>query len=269
MRKGIIILVLVVLFGNLYPQNRKLHEVQDDLVGLLKISILEYNERIFPHFSVDTLTASHYLYSFIEKNRLILDYLLQNQLSINRDSLQTLVNSNDNYEEYFYKSIERDSLFMTTITDLVCNHLISQNNAISDYQVKNKYDLSFTKLYSIVARFFYPNKLVAGGKGVAMKLCISALSFKDFEGERNHPEEAFAYSVVFGSALSSDQGLINEYKKEAKIVMNMHLSNDDEVKLNRIQGAVWALLLKNQKFIEEINNKYEIHKDALPFNLIE
>ncbi len=129
-------------------------------------------------------------------------------------------------------------------------------------------DVSLDKIASIAARFFYPNKLVEGGKGISMKLCVGALSFKDYDGERNFLEEAFAFSVVMGSAQSDNQELVEEYKKEAKFAINMKLSGQEDVRLNRIQGAVWALLCKNSKLIEEIKKKYDEQKNILPFSII-
>ncbi len=209
-----------------------------------------------------------YLYSFAQQNKLILDYLLQNQLALNSDSLMKFVETENKLKEYFSSSIEKDTAFINTVTTLISKYLLKQNISIAGYIDSSEYEISIDRIASLAARFFYPNKLVNDNKAISMKLCVVALSFSDYEGNRNFVEEAFAYSVVMSSAQSNEQELVKEYKKIAKDVLHMNFSNNNDIKLNRIQGAIWALLSKNEKLLKQIQNKYNEHKNILPFTLV-
>lgn len=261
--KKIIGLFLIALSFNLHAQNKDLQEIKDSEKDIFKIKIMEFQDRKFPVRYVDTLDLANYLYDFVQQNRLILDYLLQNQLKVKPDSMVQLVNDTTELSKYFYDCIEKDTAFTNNITNLICRYLKSQNIIVNNYTLINKYDVSIDKIASIAARFFYPNKLVEGG-GISMKLCVGALSFKDY-GERNFLEEAFAFSVVMGSAQSESPNLVDEYKKEAKYAIHMNLSDQDDIKLYRLQGAIWALLSKNSKMLEEIKKEYETKYTLLPF----
>jgi len=259
--------LLIVLSFNLCAQNKNLQEIKDVIKDIYKIKVMEFENRKFPVRFIDTLDTSHYLYEFVQNNRLLLDYLLQNQLKVKPDSMVKLVDDAEELNKYLYGSIENDSSFTNTITELICNYLSSQNIIVSDYHYSSKYDVSIDKIASIAARFFYPNKLVDGGKSISMKLCIGALSFKDYDSERNFLEEAFAFSVVMGSAQSENPELVEEYKKEAKFAINMDLSTQEDVRLNRTQGAIWALLSKNSKMVEAIKKDFNEQKSILPFTI--
>jgi hypothetical protein len=260
--------LLIALSFNLYAQSKNLQEIKDATKDIYKIKVMEFENRKSPVRFVDTLDTSHYLYDFVQQNRLLLDYLLQNQLKVKPDSMMKLVDDAKELDKYLYDSIEKDSSFTNSLTDLICNYLTTQNILVPDYNYSSKYDVSIDKIASIAARFFYPNKLVGDGKAISMKLCVGALSFKDYDSERNFLEEAFAFSVVMGSAQSDIPELVEEYKKEAKFAINMDLSTQEDVRLNRMQGAIWALLSKNSKMIEAIKKKFDEQKNSLPFTII-
>ncbi|MDP2208625.1 MAG: hypothetical protein Q8K98_07605 [Bacteroidota bacterium] len=265
--KKIICVSLLVLSFSLFAQNENMQDIKDFSKNIFKVNVMEYGDKKYSVMAVDTVDSSHFLHNFVQQNRVALDYLLQNQLEIKSDSFKILVDNKEELIKYFYNSIDKDTAFTNSFTDLICYYLSAQGNPVAGYNYKTKYDVSINKIASITARFFYPNKLIEG-KSISMKLCVAALSFKDYEGERNFLEEAFAFSVVVGSAQSDNQALIEEYKKEANFVINMKLSSQEDVKLNRIQGAIWALLSKNPIVIEEIKTKYNEQKDSLPFSLI-
>ncbi len=265
--KKIIYVYLIVVSFSLSAQNKNLQDIKDFSKDIFKVNVIEYGDKKYSVLLVDTLDSSHYLYDFVQQNKVILDYLLQNQLRIIADSLKILIDNKEELIKYFYNSIDKDTAFTNSFTDLICNYLSAKGKPVNGYNYRAKYDVSINKIASIAARFFYPDKLIEG-KSISMKLCVGALSFKDYEGERNFVEEAFAFSVVVGSVQSDDQALIEEYKKEAQFVINMKLSNQEDVKLNRIQGAIWALLSKNPILIEEIKAKYNVHRNSLPFLLI-
>jgi len=266
--KNLIMVFLLFLSFNFYAQNKSMQEVKNDAKDIFQIKVMEFNAKKYPVLLIDTLDATHYLYSFVQQNKLILDYLLQNQLAMNSDSLMKFVETENKLKEYFSNTIEKDTAFINTATTLIINYLLTHNISISNYIVSDKYEVSIDRIASIAARFFYPNKLVDNGKGISMKLCVGALSFKDYEGDRNFLEEAFAFSAVMSSAQSNEQELVEEYKKIAKDALHMNLSNNNDIKLNRIQGAIWALLSKNEKLIKQIKDKYNEHKNILPFTLL-
>jgi len=266
--KRIFCFLLIALSFNLYSQNKNLQEIKDATKDIFKIKVMEFENQKFAVRFVDTLNTSHYLYDFVQQNRLLLDYLLQNQLMVKPDSIMKLGDDTKELNKYLYDSIEKDTSFTNAITDLICNYLSAQNILVSDYHYSSKYEVSIDKIASLAARFFYPNKLVGGGKAISMKLCVGALSFKDYDSERNFLEEAFAFSVIMGSAQSDNPELVEEYKKEAKFAINMDLSTQEDVRLNRMQGAIWALLSKNSKMIEAIKKKFAEQKNILPFTIV-
>ncbi|GAB6283598.1 MAG: hypothetical protein STSR0008_23800 [Ignavibacterium sp.] len=266
--KNLIITFLLISSFNFYAQNKSLQEIKDDSKYIFQIKVIEFNAQKYPVLLIDTLDASHYLYSFVQQNKLILDYLLQNQLTTNSDSLMKFVENDNKLKKYFSDTIEKDTAFIKTVTTLISNYLLEQKISISNYTNSDKYEVSIDRIASIAARFFYPDKLVDNGKAISMKLCVGALSFKDYEGNRNFLEEAFAFSVVMNSAQSKEQELVEEYKTIAKDALHMNMSNNNDIKLSRLQGAIWALLAKNEKLLNQIKNNYNKHKNILPFTLV-
>ncbi len=89
-----------------------------------------------------------------------------------------LVENKEELIKYFYDSIDKDTVFANSFTDLICYYLSAQGKPVAGYSYKTKYDVSINKIVSITASFFYPDKLIEG-KSISMKLCVAALSFKD------------------------------------------------------------------------------------------
>lgn len=264
---NILFVLLVFLSFSTFAQNNQIDNIEGAIKDIVQISVVDIGGQKYVIRTVNTLDSIHYLHSFVSQTNRILDYLLQNQLKVPYDSLLKIIDDEAGLKKYFYDSINKDTAFTNSLTTLMSNYLSTQGLMVSQYHYDNRYTVSIDKIAAIVARFFFPNKLVDGGKSVSMKLCVSDLSFKDYDGKRNFLEEAFAFSVVAGSVQSDDQALIEEYKKEANFAINMNLSYQEDVKLNRFQGAVWALLSKNKKVIEKIKEKYDEQKNILPFSL--
>ncbi len=231
-------------------------EIRKDIDQIFRIEILEFGERKSPFMFVDTLKENHYLFSFINDNNLILDYLLENQLQINYDTLKILVNDREKLKSYFKNSINSDTSF--------CNNVIVLANNYINKNIRDIDSIEYSSIANLAVRFYYPIVITENDK-INTKICVGIHGLKDYGGKRDYIKEAFAFSVIFSQLQENNEELYHEYIKTLKEVKDMYLSSDRDTKLKRIQGAVWALLLHNKLLRKAIYSEYNKKKSYLPF----
>ena len=253
-----ILFTLIISINSINNANntKTKEEIRKDIDQIFRIEVLEYGGRKSPLMFVDTLKENHYLFSFVNDNNFILDYLLENQLQINYDTLKLLVSDREKMKSYFKKSINSDSSFCINVLVLASNYVNKKSRDIDSIEYSN--------IANLAVRFYYPIAITENDK-IITKTCVGSHGLKDYGGDRDYIKEAFAFSVIFSQLKENNEELYNEYLRTLKEVKDMYLASDRDTRLKRIQGAVWALLSHNEVLRHAIYSEYDKKKSYLPF----
>jgi len=264
MKKTLLIFpIMFLLVCQCFSQEMKFQEkINNEIYSVFKIKIAEYGDRTFSYYFVDTLDQNHFLHSFVKENSLVLDYLLQNQLEINQDSLNSLIDNKEKASKYFQSSLSSN-------THLIENFILLASNYLQKEEQTPLYkdSVMVSDIAILAVRIFYPRAITEEGE-VKTKVCVGINGLKDYGEKRNYLLEAFAFSVIFRPMKTKDFELYNEYKKVLNRIEKMNFSQDKEIELHRIQGAVWAILSESELLKKAINIEYEKKKSYLPFYVL-
>ncbi|HXH28730.1 MAG TPA: hypothetical protein VNL37_06770, partial [Candidatus Polarisedimenticolia bacterium] len=124
------------------------------------------------------------------------------------------------------------------------------------------------RLISVAARFFYPDTVRPDGS-VQAHICAGLNGLKDLQGPRDLAVEAFAADVILGDAKSERHPLRDDFGRRLGRIVKLDLSSDPEVRLTRIQGALWASLADSRRLRRVLRRGYDRSRDWLPFVLVE
>ncbi len=239
-------------------------EVKQEYKKIFQKKVGEHPE-IGPYMNTETnkLPPEHFLHDFVEENYWLIHYLQVNRVDEDFGKLQEMRDSPAALAEYYHRTLVEDHSFNRLLLTLVSRHLNSRGIELAGHTDAARQTISADHLTGIAVRFFFPNEITDNGR-IKASICAGIHGLKDFEGERDLMLEAFCYEAIFNELGSRQYGMLDEFKSILGRVRGLQLSTDKEMKLNRAQGAVWALLASNEKLREVLSDAYKSKEGILP-----
>lgn len=262
-------LILFSAFLGLLGAKYTVDEVKQEYKRIFQINVGEHPE-FGPYTTTETsrLPREHFLHDFVEENYWLIHYLQANRSGEDTgedfEKLQELRDSPAAVADYYHRTLVEDHRFNGSLLNLVSRHLNSQGMELAGHADAARETITADHLTGIAVRFFFPNEITDNGR-IKASICAGIHGLRDFEGERDLMLEAFCYEAIFNELGSRQYGMLDEFKSILGRVRGLQLSTDKEMKLNRAQGAVWALLASNETLREVLSNAYESKKGILPF----
>ncbi len=258
-------LILFSAFLGLIEVNYTVDEVQQEYKKIFQVEVGEH-ENFGPYIdtNVAKLPAEHFLHGFVKENYWLIHYLQQNRVERDYGRLLELRQKPTALGEYFHHSLVGDREFNESLLTLVSGYLSRHGKDLVGHEPTTKSSITTDQLTGIAVRFFFPTAITEEGR-IKASICAGLHGLRDFEGERDLMLEAFCYEAIFNELGSRQYGMLDEFKSILGRVRGLQLSKDKEMKLNRAQGAVWALLASNETLREVLSNAYKSKRGILPF----
>lgn len=258
-------LVLFSVFLSLVGPKYTVEEVKKEYEKIFQTEVSEhekYGKTVYT--KVAELPSEHFLHSFVKENYWMIHYLQLNGAEIDHGKLQELGEEPTALAEYFNRSLVEDRKFNASLLTLVSSFLTSQGKELVGHTPTTRNVISSEELIRIAVRFFFPDRITENGR-IHAYVCVGIHGLKDVEDARDLIVEAFCYETIFKEMGSEQYGLRDEFDSILAHVKDLLLSKDNQTKLNRVQGAVWALLGNNPKLRETLSDAYTKKRDSLPF----
>ena len=258
-------LVLFSAFLGLIGAKYTVDEVQQEYKKIFQMKVGEHPE-FGPYMNSETrkLPREHFLHDFVEENYWMIHYLQANRTEEDYGKLHDLRDSPAALAEYYHRALVEDHNFNASLLALVSRHFGIRGVELVGHSDATRETITADHLTGIAVRFFFPNQITDEGR-IKASICVGIHGLKDFEGERDLMLEAFCYEAIFNELGSRQYGMLDEFKSILGRVRGLQLSKDKQMKLNRAQGAVWALLASNETLREVISNAYQSKRGILPF----
>ena len=258
-------LVLFSVFLGLIGASYTVDEVKQEYKRIFQIKVGEHPE-FGPYINTETskLAREHFLHDFVEDNYWLIHYLQANRTETDFGKLQDLRDRPAALAEHYYRALVEDDNFNASLLTLVARYLSSRGLELVGHSNAARETITADQLTRIAVRFFFPTAITEEGR-IKASICAGLTGLKDFEGERDLMLEAFCYEAIFNELGSRRYGMLDEFKSILGQVRGLQLSKDKEMKLNRAQGAVWALLASNATLRKILSDAYAEKRGILPF----
>ena len=258
-------LVLFSAFLGLIGAKYTVDEVQQEYKRIFQMKVGEHPE-FGPYMNTETnkLAREHFLHDFVEDNYWLIHYLQANRTETDFGKLQDLRDRPAALAEHYYRALVEDDNFNASLLTLVGRYLSRRGMELVGHSNAARETITADQLTGIAVRFFFPTAITEEGR-IKASICAGLHGLRDFEGERDLMLEAFCYEAIFNELGSRQYGMLDEFRSILGRVRGLQLSRDKEMKLNRAQGAVWALLATNETLREVLSNAYKSKRGILPF----
>ena len=258
-------LVLFSAFLGLIGAKYTVDEVKQEYKRIFQIKVGEHPE-FGPYINTETskLPREHFLHDFVDGNYWLIHYLQANRTKTDFGKLQDLRDRPAALAEHYDRALVEDDDFNASLLTLVGRYLGSRGMELVGHSNAAKETITADQLTGIAVRFFFPTAITEEGR-IKASICAGLHGLRDFEGERDLMLEAFCYEAIFNELGSRQYGMLDEFRSILGRVRGLQLSNDKEMKLNRAQGAVWALLASSDTLREVLSNAYQSKRGILPF----
>jgi hypothetical protein len=140
-------------------------------------------------------------------------------------------------------------------------------SALAD-TVPRKPVYSLDEVMQVAVRYFYPDG-IDSVRGIRTYICDKRNGMADLEIPQDTDLKEFCYQTISQYILngksSEAQNILHEYTALCKKVRKMNWSRKADIKLTRIQGAIWYDWSQNVRFRSIIIESYEREKQSLSF----
>jgi hypothetical protein len=255
MKKPILLLFTLFFISSslVLSQDCKLSNNYDSFI---KVERKQYGEKHYLKREVISPQDKYCFSKAVQNIPVFFEYILTNFKDWSIYSELTEIADSNKLKNVFFANLEQDSLF---------------NQTIGDYQEivfgkSTKDTISKADLINIAVKFFSVTKALENGNYEG-KICVGINSLEATEAERKPMIEAFCFSTLMtgkGDSLSS-----KIFVKALKKVIKINLGVDQEERLLRAQGALFALMSESDVLNDLLLEHYAANKEYLPFILKE
>ena len=161
-------------------------------------------------------------------------------------------------------SSEIDAVLLPAID----RYLGIRGGRLDGYESPSPTRIAMRDLVSVAVRFFYPDTILPDGS-VWAHICVGLNGLKDMQTPPDLAVEAFAAGAILRDSKAEKHPLQDEFGETLGRILQLDLSSDLEVRLTRIQGALWASLAESRLLRRSLRREYERSRDWLPFVLVE
>lgn len=214
------------------------------------------------------LEGDNPLAGFESDNGYVLTYLIQNAISFNKAELFEAEVPIEERKGSFYRALRSDQRFNEALFTAFGRYLASQGGALVgwDHTVGVR-SVTWNELQRLAVRFFYPDTVTEDGK-LAGHICVGINGLEDLDWDRDVLVEAFVYATIFRALREENYGLQEEFREALEAAQDLALSRDEETRITRAQGVVWALLARSDSIREMLRDSYELREAYMPFQIV-
>jgi len=215
------------------------------------------------------LDGDNPLAAFEGDNGFFLTYLMGNAISFDRAELFEADVPIEERKRSFYSALRSDQRFNKALFTAFGRYLASQGDVLVGWDHTDVVrSVTETELQRLAVRFFYPDAVTEDGR-LAGHICVGINGLKDFDWDRDILVDAFVYATIFRALREEKYGLEEEFRAALEAAENLALSVDEETRIVRGQGAVWAMLARSEKIRKMLLDSYELRKAYVSFRIVQ
>jgi hypothetical protein len=241
---------------------RQLKARYDDIFAF---EIKKIDGRTFYTMLVKTLPPSDPLAGFVNVHDLFLNYL-----QVNGAKCGDLLTDGVSPEEFQAGCLDRmrsSTAIDAALLPALDRYLRGRSGGLEGYQSGPPASITMDELMRVAVRFFYPDTVLPDGS-IQAHVCVGLNGMKDLPEPRRLAVEAFAADVILHDMKSPKHPLQDEFSDALQRVIKLGLSSDPEVRLTRVQGALWGSLAQSRRLRRTLRREYDRSRDWLPFVLV-
>ena len=258
--KKLLIIILLLMLGKSQAQNNC--HIKDYWQRMFVLDTSVYKQKVYYFIDVKALPENHKCARKINSHILELYYIRSNFTDFkNKKKILIKITDSVKRQQKLISLLQKDTLFMQTIKNL----------GDAWQQKYTKDTVSINTLMDIAAHYFYLDKLEPDGRLLG-RVCTGSNGLNDLQIKRRPLIQLFVFKTVFdnytGKTNSEKYNLRQEYVKAIKDIANLDFGKENnEKKLNLIQGALYYYMFHSKALKSLITDTYEQQKDSLPFVL--
>jgi len=215
------------------------------------------------------LEGDNPLASFQRDNGFFLTYLMGNAIDFDRAELLEAEVPIEERKRSFYEALRSDQRFSEALLTAFGRYLASQGGVLVGWEHTDVVRrVTEDELQRLAVRFFYPDAVTEEGK-LAGHICVGINGLEDFDWDRDVLVEAFVYATIFRALREGKDGLDEEFRAALEAAEALALSIDEETRITRAQGAVWAMLARSDNIRKMLRESYELRKAYVPFRIVQ
>ena len=214
------------------------------------------------------LEGDNPLAGFERDNGFFLTYLIGHATSFNRVEIFEAEVPIEERKRSFYEALRSDRRFNEVLFTALGRYLASQGRVLVGWDLTDGVrSVTANELQRLAVRFFYPDAVAADGK-LTGHICVGINGLGDLDWERDILVEAFVYATIFRALREEKYGLDEEFRSALETAQDLALSVDEETRIIRAQGVVWAVLASSSNIRRMLRESYELREAYAPLRIV-
>ncbi|WP_430614248.1 hypothetical protein [Flavobacterium sp. JP2137] len=254
LRLGVLCALLISATG-LYAQDSCV--IAAHLNDFIKIEKEVHKEKVYLLDKAVAVDADRCFSTAVNANIENWNYVLTNfKARLHYEELEAITDA-ELLQKTYIKTLERDSLFQSVLTDF-------SKKVVEKSMPKDT--VSLPDLMNKAVKFFSILKIDDQERLVG-KVCVGLNDIGKTEPKRHAFAEAFCFSTILANYQGEEFNMYREFVSGLTELYQMNLGLDRSERHLRAQGAMYALMFKNENLRKMLLLNYERQREYLPFVL--
>lgn len=249
-----------------FSQKKSLQKEYDELFSL---DVFESRGKFYPRFKINEIPTSHPLSDLVNNDKLYVDYIYTNYISISKEKTQELATINDSAKrnEEFLVLLKSDDLFNKYFSSIVEYYLGSESSTYTYPATFNKTDtISIDSLVAIASQFFYLSRITP--RGCFWAVCVGKNGYRNSGKTDSSPLiEAFCFNAVLGNIFSEEYEYKQQYDSTKKALSPKNFKGTDKEKMEAMRSIMFKEMQNSKSLKAMLKQEYILKKDKLNFVL--
>lgn len=200
------------------------------------------------------------LAKFVEKNLAFIELLKTNYTTVTSDEFAGIKDAAVLQEKYI-AALQKDALFNQYFLPFICHFYKSEGFEITGFDAK-KATFTLDEFMDVIVKYFEVTSVDSRGNfktriGISEDGLVSTL-------DKRHPLlEVYCLHIIKAHQYKAYQSM----EKGKRVMKNLQLGLNEDDKLKRAQGVLYAMVSQDEAFRTVVLDDYESKKEALPFVL--
>lgn len=219
-----------------------------------------FDDRTYVDKKVVIPKSDTILAKFVENNLGFIELLKTNYTTVTSDEFAGIKDAAILQKKYI-AALQKDALFNQYFLPFICHFYKSEGFEITGFNAKKK-DFSIDEFMDVIVKYFEVTSVDSRGNfktrmGISEDGLVSTL-------DKRHPLlEVYCLHIIKAHQYKAYQAM----EKGKRVIKQLQLGLNEEDKVKRAQGVLYAIISQDEAFRTVILDDYESKKDALPFVL--
>jgi hypothetical protein len=216
---------------------------------------------------IKKLPATHFLADLVNNNPRMIEYLVDNYMTIDTAKLNTMTGDAVALDKAYIAALQQDAEFNKAFIDMAGHFLVAKKHEIKG-ETFTKDTLTIDSLASIASKFFHADAVGADGN-IKWKIGSGIANMAQLQGAGKPIAEAFSYATILMN-YNKSAGLKNDFLQAASQAQGENkvvVGSIDDATLMAVRRGVNQHMANSAALKQMLQQEYETKKDVLNFVL--